>query len=171
MLKRNCRKFSTYGNTTFGHVRLQKSYIDWLDREKSWKALVGLGPFTQSILPCSSHHTTLLVVLLHLSVASLYCLSPLSPSPSFPPCTLVSPPIPVVRVGCAWWSGCFAGWSSPVLCSSGDALDCWSVCWGSERILAFGAADEFSEGSGRLEAGFGVSISFAWLGVVVNARI
>jgi hypothetical protein len=40
----------------------------------------------------------------------------------------------------------------------------------SERTFAFGAADEFSDGSGRLEAGFGVSISFAWLGVVVKAR-
>jgi len=40
----------------------------------------------------------------------------------------------------------------------------------SERIFAFGAAEEFSDGSGRLEAGFGVSINFAWLGVVVKAR-
>jgi hypothetical protein len=115
-----------------------------------------------------SSHDIVLVFLF--SKPSDYCLSPLSPSPSFPPCTFVSPPMPVVRLGCAWWSGCFAGWSSPLLCSSFDALDCLSVFCVSERIFAFGAAEEFSDGSGRLEAGFGVSISFVCLGVVVKAR-
>jgi hypothetical protein len=41
----------------------------------------------------------------------------------------------------------------------------------SERILAFGAAEEFSEGSGRLDLGFGVSINFDMGEVVLKGRM
>lgn len=43
--------------------------------------------------------------------------------------------------------------------------------WVSERILAFGAAEEFSDGSGRLDLGFGVSISFEKGEVVLKGRM
>lgn len=41
----------------------------------------------------------------------------------------------------------------------------------SERILAFGAAEEFSEGSGRLDLGFGVSIILENGAVVLKGQM
>ena len=43
--------------------------------------------------------------------------------------------------------------------------------WVSERIFALGAAEEFSEGSGRLDLGFEVSINFDNGDVVVKGRM